>query len=117
MRKSANIRRTLDRLEQRTVRAECPRCNNHGGRRILMHWPGEPLDLEAETACRTCGRTPDGPVKVIDVSDILTFGLNPYELAVAKCRVTGKLTDEERQRIFALRAVYGAVSNFGKDRP
>lgn len=85
-----NVRTKLQRLERRVRDEICPICRGLGGHRIVVEWPGEPVDLSTLTGCRGCGRRPPPEqVKIIDVSDILNLGMTPEELARAKVRIMG----------------------------
>ena len=87
-----NIRRKLERLEGRKRAELCRRCRGLGGRRFLVEWPGEPVDLERDTGCPACGKcVPADQVKVIDISGVLNLGLNEEKLEVARWRITGYL--------------------------
>ena len=87
-----NIRRKLERLEVRARAEICRACRGLGGRRILVEWPGEPVDVAQASACPACGQSvPADEVLIIDVSGVLNLGLSPAELELAKARITGVL--------------------------
>lgn len=97
-----NLHRKVERLERSFKEAVCPVCGGHGGRRIVIEWPGEPVDLRSETACRHCGRCPPPEgVRIIDVSDVLNLGYSPHELLVAKVRITGTVSEAEQRQLEA----------------